>query len=120
MTPAEANHTRREAALGRARRIDALDPGQLANFIHRMAAIVPADVDRVLDEFDANAPKPRAEKQLHPVTIYSADPESPELPDGGGFIMYCRLCPDYHQHIHDGQGLPDLNQLAARHSGIVP
>jgi len=116
MTPAEANQERRKAAIGRGHRLDALDADQLLNFIHRLAALVPIMVDRVLDEFDANAPKPRAYPRLHPVTIYSADPENRELPDGGGLLAYCRLCTDWHEHISDGVDVDDLENVRTRHS----
>jgi hypothetical protein len=118
VTPAEACQERRIASIRRSHRIDALDAGQLANFIHRLAAIMPGDVDRVLAEFDANAPRPRAEPQLHPVTFYAADPEDHDLPDGGGLLAYCRLCPNWHSHIHDGESLADLERRVREHSGI--
>jgi hypothetical protein len=120
VTPAEANQERRETAIRRAHRIDALEAGQLANFIHRLAAIEPAVVDRVLGEFDANAPKPRAEPKLHPVAFYAADPENRDLPDGGGLLAYCRLCLDWHEHSGDGSTLADLEHVVRVHSGIEP
>jgi len=116
VTPAEANKERREAAMQRHSRVDALAPDRLANFIHRLAEIVPGDVDRVLAEFDANFPAPRAEQQLHPVTFYAADPENRDLPDGGGLLAYCRLDPDWHEHVHDGLSLTELQRVVAEHS----
>lgn len=118
MTPAEATQKRRDAAIRRAHRIDALDPGQLANFIHRLAAIEPAQVDRVLAEFDANAPKARAEKLLHPVTFYGNCGDDMAL-GLGGLVAYCALDVNWHAHLEDGHGLPELQRLVREHSGIV-
>ena len=117
MTPDEANQERRDAAIRRGRRIDALDSGQLANFIHRVAAVSPAVVDRVLTEFDANAPKPRTEKMLHPVTFYGNCGD--DVTQGfGGIVAYCELDVLWHTTIEDGHGLPDLERLVREHSGI--
>lgn len=115
MTPAEANQERRDAAIKRGRRIDALDAGQLANFIHRLAAIEPAAIDRVLAEFDANAPRPRAEKVLHPVTFYGSGDDVVT-----GMVAYCALDVLWHEHLDDGQGLADLERVVRKHSGIEP
>jgi hypothetical protein len=114
VTPAEANLERREAAIRRGHRIDALDHGQLANFLHRLAAIVPGDVDRVLGEFDANAPKPRTTPMLHPVRLYTVD--VPVM----GIMAYCDVCRDWHSYFEDGHSLDDFNDRAREHSGIVP
>jgi hypothetical protein len=111
VTPAEACQERRIASIRRSHRIDALDAGQLANFIHRLAAIVPGDIDRVLAEFDANAPRPRAEPQLHPVLYYGAE-------DGDGIRAYCDLCRLWHADLEDGRSLAQLEHVARRHSGI--
>jgi hypothetical protein len=110
VTPAEANQERRAATLLRARRIDAVDPGQLANFIHRLAAIVPGDVDRVLAEFDANAPRPRATPMLHPVRLYSE-----HLRDG--IMLYCDVCPEWRTYLEDGHSHDDFAQRIREHSG---
>lgn len=112
MIPGEEAQARRDAAIRRGRRIDALDPGQLANFIHRLAAIVPGDVDRVLGEFDANVPRPRTEQLLHPVSFYGAGANA------AGIAAYCSLDPLWHTLIEDGHGLPDLERLVREHSGI--
>lgn len=112
MTPAEANQERRDAAIRRGRAIDALEPGQLANFIHRLAAIVPGDVDRVLAEFAANTPKPRAEKLLHPVTFGVCLPAQ-------GISVACPL-DDWHVHLDGSHSLPELERLIREHSGIEP
>ena len=117
MTPDQANQERRDAAIKRGRRIDALDAGQLANFLHRVAAIEPAVVDRVLAEFDANAPKPRSEPKLHPVTFYGIDEYGSH--SRGGLVAYCELDKLWHTTIIDGVGLPDLEQLVRAHSGIT-
>ena len=117
MTPAEANQERRDAAILRGRRIDAIDPGQLLNVIHRLAAIAPADVDRVLAEFDANAPKPRTEKPLHPVGVYVADDVTERLTDHA-LVLECGICPDWHEHLDDGQPVAELCRLATEHSGL--
>ena len=119
MTPAEEIQARRDAQIKRSRRIDALDASQLANFIHRLAAIVPGDVDRVLAEFDANAPRPRAEPKLHPVVFYGSDIHGGDT--GGGLSAYCDLhAPSWHRHIEDGHDLADLESLVRQHSGISP
>ena len=113
MTPAEETQARRAAAIKRGHRIDALEPGQLANFIHRLAAIEPSVVDRVLAEFEANAAKPRTEKLLHPVTFYSSTDDVVS-----GLMAYCSMDPLWHEHIEDGQGLADLERVVRRHSGL--
>ena len=117
MTDAEERQARREAQIERARRINMLDYRQLVNFIHRLAAIVPADVDRVLAEFDANAPKPRPEKQLHPVIFYGSDIHRNET--GGGLLAYCNVCASWHEHVDDGAGLAEFERLVRVHSGIA-
>ena len=117
MTPAEEIQARREAQIKRSRRIDALEIGQLVDFVHRLAAIVPGDVDRVLAEFDANAPRPRAEKQLHPVTFYGSDIHRNET--GGGLLAYCNVHTSWHEHIDDGASLAQLERLVRVHSGIA-
>ena len=117
MTPAEEIRARREAQVKRSRRIDALDADQLANFIHRLAAIVPGDIDRVLAEFDANAPRPRTEKLLHPVIFYGSDRHRNET--GGGLLAYCNLCVSWHEHVDDGAGLAEFQRLVSVHSGIA-
>ena len=114
MTPAEASQARRAAAIERGHRIDALDAGQLANFLHRIAAIEPSVVDRVLAEFDANAPKPRAERLLHPVTFYGGA----EI-EGSGLMAYCSLDVLWHEQIDDGNGLADLERVVRKHSGLL-
>ena len=114
MTPAEADRERREAAIRRAHRIDALEAGQLINFIHRLAAIVPGDIDRVLGEFDANAPKPRAEPRLHPVRVYGGLDRN----SGIGVWLYCDIDLDWRTYLDDGHSLDDLNDRAREHSGI--
>jgi len=116
MIPAEANQERHEAQVRRHSRIDALEADRLVNFIHRLAERNPGEVDQVLAEFDANFPRPRAKQQLHPVTIYSADPENRDLPDGGGLLAYCRLCTDWHEYISDGADMDDLENVRSRHS----
>ena len=113
MTPAEEIQARRDAQIRRSRRIDALATDQLANFIHRLAVIVPGDVDRVLAEFDANAPRPRTEKLLHPVTFYNS-----EMVSGLGLIAYCALDVNWHESIEDGLGLAELERVVREHSGI--
>ena len=115
MTPAEANQARRGEAIRRSHRIDALAAGQLLNFIHRMAAIVPADVDRVLAEFDANAPKPRTERKLHPVTFYGNCDMSGGL---SGLVAYCTLDPGWLAMLEDGQDLAELERLVRDHSRV--
>ena len=114
MTPEEASQERRDAAIKRGRRIDALEAGQLANFIHRIAAIDPLGVDRVLAEFDANAPKPRTEPKLHPVTFYGS-----ELPVRG-VTAYCDIDKLWHVHLEDGHSLADFERLVREHSEITP
>lgn len=111
MTPAEANQARRDAAIGRSHRIDRLDFAQLLNFIHRLAAIEPDVVDRVLAEFDANAPRSRSEPKLHPVTF------SRGL---WGLVAFCQLqqCAGWHLQIEDGHNLPYLERRVREHSGI--
>ena len=116
MTPDQANQERREASIRRAHRIDALAPGQLVNFIHRLAAIVPGYVDRVLDEFDANAPKPRTEKRLHPVRVYGGLDRHAEM----GIWLYCDIDVDWRSYLEDGHTLDDLEARAREHSGIEP
>ena len=118
VTPQEASQERRDAAIKRGRRIDGLEAGQLANFIHRLAAIEPAVVDRVLAEFDANSPKPRTEKLLHPVTFYgnAGDDVAMGL---GGIVAYCAVDVLWHAHLEDGHGLPELERLVREHSGIT-
>ena len=115
MTPAEADQERRTAAIRRAHRIDALETGQLVNFIHRLAAIVPGDVDRVLAEFDASAPKPRSEPKLHPVSFYSTGEDVVS-----GLTAYCAVDVLWHEHIDDGASLEYLQTVVRRHSGIRP
>ena len=117
MTPAEASQARREASIRRSHRIDALGADQLLNFIYRLAVIIPADVDRVLDEFDANAPKPRIEPKLHPVTFGGRGRECEP-----GLLAVCQLrqCEQWHVHIEDGRNLSGLEQLVRDHSGIKP
>ena len=117
MTPDQANQERREASIRRAHRIDALEAGQLVNFIHRLAAIVPGDVDRVLGEFDANAPKPRTTPKLHPVRLYGGDISRPQ---GSGVWLYCDIDLGWHTYLEDGHTLEDLEARVREHSGIEP
>lgn len=114
MTPAEADQARRDAAIRRGRRIETLQAGQQANFIHRLAAIVPGDVDRVLGEFEAAPPKPRTEPKLHPVTFGGAR-------EPGCIIAVCPLpaCTQWHWRIEPGHDLADLERLVREHSGIL-
>ena len=118
MTPAEASQERRQATIRRSRRIDTLEAGQLANFIHRLAAICPNSVDRVLAEFDANMPRPRTGTMLHPVSFYGNC--SDDFDQFGGLVAYCSLDPLWHQTIEDGEGLPELQRIVRKHSGLEP
>jgi hypothetical protein len=111
VTPAETSQERRDAAIKRSRRIDALNGWQDKGALHRIAAFDPGCVDRALREIEANT------RPLHPVRIYAADPVTGEL-TGRGLVAHCDLESDWHVHIEDGHLITELQRLAAEHSGI--
>lgn len=106
MTAAKAGQERRDAAIKRSRRIDALAGWQDKGALHRIAAFDPECVDRALREIEASTPR------LHPVRFYADD-----LDGRCGLVAFCGPC-DWTTRLDDGHTLADLERLAAEHSGI--
>lgn len=105
MTPAEANQARRGESIVRHRRIDSLPPDQYIAALHRVAAIEPAAVDRVLSELEAVLAR------LHPLRFY-CDPAG-----DCALVACCDPC-GWRTRLQDGHTIADLNRLAAQHSGM--
>jgi hypothetical protein len=102
----ESNQERRDAAIKRSRRIDRLPEAQYLSALHRIAAIEPVVMDRVLGELEA------FHRRLHPVRfVTNASNLKPAL------LAICEPC-QWRTILEDGHDLPHLQRLVAEHSGI--
>lgn len=106
MIPDETNQERRDAAIKRSRRIDALAPEWHKSALHRIAAFDPSCVDRALGEIEANT------RPSHPLRFYADD-----LDGRCGLVAICAPC-DWTTRLDDGHSLADLERLVAEHPGI--